>query len=119
SKLKAVQPGGASSPVLLPNNLDLPLDFDSVQQAGSILGTAGVMIFDQNVCMVRTALYYADFFPHESCRQCTPGREGTASAARRWDARGHRDPQGPARHHERHDHLPLVGLLDYVPAVGA
>ncbi|MFO7310652.1 MAG: NADH-quinone oxidoreductase subunit NuoF [Bacillota bacterium] len=82
SKLKAVQPGGASSPVLLPNNLDLPLDFDSVQQAGSILGTAGVMIFDQNVCMVRTALYYADFFSHESCGQCTPCREGTAWTAR-------------------------------------
>ena len=82
SKLKAVQPGGASSPVLLPNNLDLPLDFDSVQQAGSILGTAGVMVFDQNVCMVRTALYYADFFSHESCGQCTPCREGTAWTAR-------------------------------------
>jgi len=82
SKLKAVQPGGASSPVLLPNNLDLPLDFDSVQQAGSILGTAGVMIFDQHVCMVRTALYYADFFSHESCGQCTPCREGTAWTAR-------------------------------------
>ncbi|HEY8497093.1 MAG TPA: NADH-quinone oxidoreductase subunit NuoF [Limnochordales bacterium] len=82
SKLKAVQPGGASSPVLLSNNLDLPLDFDSVQQAGSILGTAGVMIFDQHVCMVRTALYYADFFSHESCGQCTPCREGTAWTAR-------------------------------------
>ncbi|MFS8628047.1 MAG: NADH-quinone oxidoreductase subunit NuoF [Limnochordales bacterium] len=80
--LKAVQPGGASSPVLLPEHLDLPLDFDSVQQAGSILGTAGVMVFDETVCMVRTALYYADFFAHESCGQCTPCREGTAWTAR-------------------------------------
>lgn len=80
--LKAVQPGGASSPVLLPEHLDLPLDFDSVQQAGSILGTAGVMVFDETVCMVRTALYYADFFSHESCGQCTPCREGTAWTAR-------------------------------------
>lgn len=82
STLKAVQPGGASSPVLLPEHMDLPLDFDTVQQAGSILGTAGVMVFDQNACMVRTALYYADFFAHESCGQCTPCREGTAWAAR-------------------------------------
>lgn len=80
--LKAVQPGGASSPVLLPEHLDLPLDFDTVQQAGSILGTAGVMVFDETVCMVRTALYYADFFAHESCGQCTPCREGTAWTAR-------------------------------------
>ena len=82
STLKAVQPGGASSPVLLPDKLDLPLDFDSVPAAGSILGTAGVMVFDQNACMVRTALYYADFFSHESCGQCTPCREGTAWTAR-------------------------------------
>ncbi len=80
--LKAVQPGGASSPVLLPEHLDLPLDFDTVQKAGSILGTAGVMVFDETVCMVRTALYYADFFSHESCGQCTPCREGTAWTAR-------------------------------------
>src|SRR5690625_4180967 len=57
--LKAVQPGGASSPVLLPEHMDLPLDFDTVQEAGSILGTAGVMVFDEPACMVRTALYYA------------------------------------------------------------
>lgn len=82
STLKAVQPGGASSPVLLPEHYDLPLDFDSVPAAGSILGTAGVMVFDQNACMVRTALYYADFFSHESCGQCTPCREGTAWTAR-------------------------------------
>ena len=82
STLKAVQPGGASSPVLLPDKLDIPLDFDSVPAAGSILGTAGVIVFDQSVCMVRTALYYADFFSHESCGQCTPCREGTAWTAR-------------------------------------
>ncbi len=82
STLKAVQPGGASSPVLLPDKLDIQLDFDSVPAAGSILGTAGVMVFDQNACMVRTALYYADFFSHESCGQCTPCREGTAWTSR-------------------------------------
>lgn len=82
SELKAVQPGGASSPVLMPEHYDLPLDFDSVPAAGSILGTAGVIVFDQSVCMVRTALYYADFFSHESCGQCTPCREGTAWIAR-------------------------------------
>src|SRR5690606_38042865 len=61
---------------------DLQLDFDSVPAAGSILATAGVMVFDQNACMVRTALYYADFFSHESCGQCTPCREGTAWTSR-------------------------------------
>src|SRR5690606_32039829 len=82
-KLKAVQPGGASSPVLLPEHLDLPLDFDSVPAAGSILGTAGVIVFDDTVCMVRTALYYAEFFSHESCGQW--GRKSVVEG--RWEAR--------------------------------
>lgn len=81
-KLKAFQPGGASAPVLLPEHVDLPLDFDSAMAAGSMLGTAGVIVFDDTVCMVRAAQYYADFFSHESCGQCTPCREGTAWSAR-------------------------------------
>ncbi|HEX6972042.1 MAG TPA: NADH-quinone oxidoreductase subunit NuoF [Limnochordia bacterium] len=80
--LKGFQPGGASSPILLPEHLDTPLDFDSAMAAGSMLGTAGVIVYDDTVCLVRAALYYADFFSHESCGQCTPCREGTA-----WQAR--------------------------------
>lgn len=81
-KLKAFQPGGASAPLLLPEHVDVPLDFDSTAEAGSMLGTAGVIVFDDTVCMVRVARYYADFFSHESCGQCTPCREGTAWKSR-------------------------------------
>lgn len=81
-KLKGFQPGGASSPILLPEHLDTPLDFDSAMAAGSMLGTAGVIVYDETVCLVRAALYYAEFFSHESCGQCTPCREGTS-----WQAR--------------------------------
>ncbi len=77
-KLKAFQPGGASAPILLPEHLDVPLDFESAAEAGSMLGTAGVVVFDETVCLIKTAKYYADFFAHESCGQCTPCREGTA-----------------------------------------
>lgn len=80
--LKAFQPGGASAPVLLPEHVDVPLDFDSTMEAGSMLGTAGVIVFDDTVCMVEVAKYYADFFSHESCGQCTPCREGTAWKSR-------------------------------------
>lgn len=80
--LKAFQPGGASAPVLLPEHVDVPLDFDSAMEAGSMLGTAGVIVFDDSVCLVQVARYYADFFSHESCGQCTPCREGTSWKSR-------------------------------------
>ncbi len=123
--LKAVQPGGASSPVLLPEHLDLPLDFDTVQKAGSILGTAGVMVFDNTVCLVRAALYYADFFAHESCGQCTPCREGTRVASapasqnrgRPRDVRRHRSAQERQDDDDGHDDLPARRLLHYVFAI--
>lgn len=81
-KLKGFQPGGASAPILTPEHVDVPLDFDSAMAAGSMLGTAGVIVFDDTVCLVRVARYYADFFSHESCGQCTPCREGTAWKSR-------------------------------------
>lgn len=80
--LKGFQPGGASAPILTPEHVDVPLDFDSTMEAGSMLGTAGVIVFDDTVCLVRVARYYADFFSHESCGQCTPCREGTAWKSR-------------------------------------
>ena len=81
-RLKGFQPGGASAPILTADHVDVPLDFDSTMEAGSMLGTAGVIVFDDTVCLVRVARYYADFFSNESCGQCTPCREGTAWKSR-------------------------------------
>jgi NADH-quinone oxidoreductase subunit F len=75
--LKAYIPGGASAAILGPEHLDLPLDFDRVAKAGSMLGSAAVMVMDESVCLVRATLRLAAFFNHESCGQCTPCREGT------------------------------------------
>ena len=75
--LKAYIPGGASAAILGPEHLDLPLDFDQVAKAGSMLGSAAVMVMDDSVCLVRSTLRLAKFFNHESCGQCTPCREGT------------------------------------------
>ena len=75
--LKAVIPGGASMPVFTPDEIDVAMDMDSVQKAGSFLGSAGIMVMDDSVCMVWVTLTLAHFFHHESCGQCTPCREGT------------------------------------------
>ncbi len=74
---KAAQPGGSSSPLLGPQHLDTPMDFESVAAAGSMLGTAAVMVYDETVDLVEVALYWSKFYAHESCGQCTPCREGT------------------------------------------
>jgi NADH-quinone oxidoreductase subunit F len=76
-RLKAVIPGGASMPVFTPEEIDVPMDMDSVQKAGSFLGSAGIMVMDDTVCMVWALLVLERFFHHESCGQCTPCREGT------------------------------------------
>ncbi len=76
-KLKAVIPGGSSTPVLLPEEIDVHMDFDSLAKAGSMLGSAAVIVMDENVCMVEQAMRLAEFYAHESCGQCTPCREGT------------------------------------------
>ena len=75
--LKAVIPGGASAPMLLPNEIDLPLNFDAVMKAGSMLGSAGIIVLDESVCIVDAVWRLSKFFAHESCGQCTPCREGT------------------------------------------
>jgi NADH-quinone oxidoreductase subunit F len=75
--LKAVIPGGASMPVFTPAEIDVPMDMDSVQKAGSFLGSAGIMVMDDSVCMVWALMVLERFFHHESCGQCTPCREGT------------------------------------------
>jgi NADH-quinone oxidoreductase subunit F len=77
AELKAYIPGGASAGILGVEHRDLPLDFDQVAKAGSMLGSAAVMVMDESVCLVRATLRLAKFFNHESCGQCTPCREGT------------------------------------------
>lgn len=76
--LKAIIPGGSSTPVLTPDKLDVPLDFESVAAAGSMLGSGAVIVMDNTTCMVKVALILSRFYHHESCGQCTPCREGTA-----------------------------------------
>jgi NADH-quinone oxidoreductase subunit F len=75
--MKAVIPGGSSVPILLPNQLDTPASFDHVQKAGSLLGSAGIIVLDDTVCMVWLAMNLLYFYRHESCGKCTPCREGT------------------------------------------
>jgi len=76
--LKAVIPGGSSAPVLTPDEIDVAIDFDALARAGTMAGSAGVIVFDDTVSMVEAALVIAQFYSHESCGQCTPCREGTA-----------------------------------------
>jgi NADH-quinone oxidoreductase subunit F len=75
--LKAIIPGGSSVPVCTPDQLDVALDFDAVQTAGSYLGSAAVIVVDDRACMVQLALRAEKFYMHESCGKCTPCREGT------------------------------------------
>ncbi len=76
-KLKAIVPGGSSVPVLTADQVDVPLDFDSIAKAGSMLGSAGVIVMDDSTCMVKAALRISQFYAEESCGQCTQCREGT------------------------------------------
>ncbi len=73
--VKAVIPGGASAPLL--TDLNVPMDFESLKEAGTMLGSGAIVFMDDTTCMVRNALLTAHFFEHESCGKCTPCREGT------------------------------------------
>jgi NADH-quinone oxidoreductase subunit F len=75
--LKAVIPGGSSVPVLTADQIDTPLDADSMAEAGSMLGSGAVIVIDDRCCMVQLGLRVAQFYMHESCGKCTPCREGT------------------------------------------
>ncbi len=78
NKLKAVIPGGSSMPVLPAEiMMDLNMDFDSIQKAGSYLGTGAIIVMDETTCMVRALERLSYFYFEESCGQCTPCREGT------------------------------------------
>ena len=76
-RLKFWVPGGSSTPILTEEHLDVPLDYDSVGAAGSMLGTRSLMVFDETVSVVRVVARWTDFYQHESCGKCTPCREGT------------------------------------------
>jgi NADH-quinone oxidoreductase subunit F len=76
-RLKFWTPGGSSTPIFTDEHLDVPLDFESVGAAGSMLGTRALQIFDETTCVVRATLRWSEFYAHESCGKCTPCREGT------------------------------------------
>ncbi len=76
-RLKAFTPGGSSTPFLTEDHLGTPMDFDSVQAAGSLLGTKAMIVLDERDCVVDATLRFTQFYAHESCGKCTPCREGT------------------------------------------
>lgn len=77
-RLKAFIPGGVTAPMLTEEDLDTPMDFDSLAAKGSMLGSGAVVVMDETTCMVKTAYITNRFFSHESCGKCTPCREGTS-----------------------------------------
>ena len=102
-KLKAVIPGGSSCPLLSADEIDIPMDYDSVAKAGSMLGSGGTVIMDENTCMVDVARRIMHFYAHESCGWCIPCREGTAWLRKMLD-----------RFHEgagREEDIPLIDEL--------
>jgi NADH-quinone oxidoreductase subunit F len=102
-QLKAVIPGGSSCPLLKAEEIDLPMDFDSLAKAGSMLGSGGVVVIDDQTCMVELAQRIMHFYAHESCGWCIPCREGTAWIRKMLD-----------RFHDgggRSEDIPLIGEL--------
>jgi NADH-quinone oxidoreductase subunit F len=76
-ELKAVIPGGSSTPILTAEDIDTTLDFDALVAAGSSIGSAGVIVIDDRCCMVQLGARVSQFYEHESCGKCTPCRVGT------------------------------------------
>jgi NADH-quinone oxidoreductase subunit F len=76
-QLKGVVPGGSSTPILKANEIDIGMDFDQCAKAGTMLGSAGVVVLDETVSIVQFALRTIKFYAHESCGWCIPCREGT------------------------------------------
>jgi NADH-quinone oxidoreductase subunit F len=76
-ELKFWTPGGSSTPLLTAEHLDMPLDYEAVVAAGSMLGTKALQIFDETTSIIRCVLRWTEFYKHESCGKCTPCREGT------------------------------------------
>ena len=76
-ELKAIIPGGSSTPILTADDVDVRMDFTSLVQAGSSIGSAGVVVIDDRCCMVELGIRVSQFYEHESCGKCTPCRVGT------------------------------------------
>jgi NADH-quinone oxidoreductase subunit F/NAD(P)H dehydrogenase (quinone)/NADP-reducing hydrogenase subunit HndC len=76
-KFKAVQLGGPSGGCVPEEHLDIPVDFEAIAKVGAIMGSGGVIVMDENTCMVDMARFFMDFIQDESCGKCTPCREGT------------------------------------------
>ena len=76
-ELKFFTPGGSSTPILTPEHLDIPLDYEGMASAGTMLGTKALQVFDETTSVVRTTLRWVEFYKHESCGKCTPCREGS------------------------------------------
>lgn len=76
-KFKAVQTGGPSGGCIPDSLIDLPIDYEKLAEAGSIMGSGGMIVMDENTCMVDVAKYFIDFLREESCGKCTSCREGT------------------------------------------
>jgi NADH:ubiquinone oxidoreductase subunit F (NADH-binding) len=115
--LKAVVPGGSSTPVLLPSEIDVAMDFDSVGKTGSMLGSGGVVVLDDTTCIVKFALRTMKFYRHESCGWCIPCREGTdwleedfdAIPCGRWVEERYRQHLLPGGEHVGEDFLSAGG----------
>jgi NADH-quinone oxidoreductase subunit F len=84
-RLRAVIPGGCSTPMLAADEIDVAMDFESLSGAGSALGSAGTIVIDDSTCMVWVTQRLAHFYKHESCGKCSPCREGTAWMVRLLD----------------------------------
>ncbi len=80
-KFKGVQTGGPSGGVIPEQYLDSPVDFDELKKLGSIMGSGGMIVLDEDTCMVELARYFANFLCDESCGKCTPCREGLKQAS--------------------------------------
>lgn len=77
ANFKAVQIGGPSGGCLITPHLDIPLDFDSLKKMGAMIGSGGLVVMDDNTCMVEVARFFMNFTQNESCGKCVPCREGT------------------------------------------
>ena len=97
-KLKAVIPGGSSCPLLTAEEIDINMDYDSVAKAGSMLGSGGLVVIDEDTCMVDLARRIMHFYAHESCGWCIPCREGTGWLRKMLD-RFHAGVGPPGRHY--------------------
>ncbi|MCJ7717154.1 MAG: SLBB domain-containing protein, partial [Anaerolineales bacterium] len=76
-RIKAVIPGGVSTPILPGDKVDVPMAFETLEGAGSALGTGAVIVMDEDTCMVEIVRRISKFFAHESCGHCTPCRIGS------------------------------------------